>query len=334
MNKEEFLSKAREIEKRRDIIERINKGKKALKEFLRRYPFREHPEEIDNLNGEKIYNPGSDDYFFLWIEHRTQPLGAIFTYGGSIYPNAVENIEKFKELLKIVVDENKTISEKIDAEWRKIKGFGGDKLIAKKILYCYFSDRVLPIFKTEHLEYFCRNLGFDLDEYSQKKYGKNYDELTIGEKYELLNELLIKFRNENLPEMSNEMFARVLYEIFQPEKRKTTIRLSKPISTKYGLLFEPSTEQEVVFLFSKLHKDLGFPYILRFQEKFPDVIVLDKDRQQKRIEIEVYASDFKEHGHDPKGCDYIVCWKNNLRDTEMPEDFPEIISLSDFIEED
>lgn len=328
---EQLLVKARELEQNSEAIRRIEEGKQQLKIFLEKYPFREKPELIDSLTPERIYNPGSEDYFFLWIEHKTRSLGAIFVYGGIVYPNAVERIDQFKQLLKVLINENKTIREKIDYDCG-IKGFGGDKLIAKKILYCYFSDELLPIFKTEHLEYFCKKLNIDYEREAAIIYSKPYEDLTDGEKYELLNNVLLKFKNQHFPTWDNPLFTRLLYEALWKEE-ETKIISAKPLQPlhKIGLLFEPQTEQEVVYLFSQLHRELGFLYIIKFQETFPDVIVLDKNREPKRIEIEKFASDFINHKHAPEGCDFIICWENDL--TEIPEKFPQIISLRDYITE-
>jgi hypothetical protein len=278
------------------------------------------------LTPEKIYNPGSDDYFFLWIEHKTRSLGAISLYSGNAYFNAVEKIDQFKQLLKVLVDENKKICEKVDYNCF-IKGFGGDKLIAKKILYCYFNDMLLPIFKTDDLERFCKKLNINYEKEATETYSKLYEDLTIGEKYELLNSLLMKFKAQYFQTLDNVLFMILLYEVF-PRIEETKITPARPLH-KFGLLFEPQTEQEVVYLFSQLHRELGFPYILKFQKDFPDVIVLDKNREPKKIEIERFASDFIDHGHQPEECDFIVCWENDL--TEIPEKFPQIISLKDYI---
>jgi len=49
------------------------------------------------------------------------------------------------------------------------------------------------------------------------------------------------------------------------------------------------------------------------------------------IKFEYATSDFKQHGHDPRECDYIVCWIDNLpEDDELKE---KVISLKKFIEE-
>lgn len=96
-----------------------------------------------------------------------------------------------------------------------------------------------------------------------------------------------------------------------------------------GALFQPECEQEVVYLFSVLHRDLGFPYVLKLQTAFPDCVVINKNRETKTIEFEVMASDFIHHGHPKEGCDFIVCWENDL--DEPVEGMPEIISVKDYI---
>lgn len=155
--------------------------------------------------------------------------------------------------------------------------------------------------------------------------------MTLGEKYQFLNQSLIKVK-ENTPETrewNNAYFVRFLYETFPPPRVK--IVWSKPLQSpkplnKLGLLFEPQTHEEMIFLFSKLHDKIGFPYITKIQTAYPDVLVLIDDKTIKRIEIEIYASQFD---HDPKGCDFIVCWENDLE--SVPEDWPEIIQLKDYL---
>jgi hypothetical protein len=323
---EQLLSKARELEKNSELIKKIEEGKRQLKIFLEKYPFREKPEMIDSLTPEKIYNPGSDDYFFLWIEFKTRSLGAISVYG-KYYNNAIEKIDKFKQLLKIIVDESIPLREKVDYDCG-IPGFRGDRLITKKIIYCYFSDEIIPIFLTEDLKDFCQKLNLNYEKESLSTYNKPFEDLTVGEKYELLNGMLLKFKAKHFPSWDNALFMIFLYKTFPREEGPYIEAI--PLY-KYGLLFEPRTEQEVVYLFSQLHRKLGFPYIVQFQETFPDVIVLDANRQLKKIEIEKLASDFEKHGHSPENCDFIICWENDLK--EIPEKFPKIISLKEYITE-
>jgi hypothetical protein len=53
---------------------------------------------------------------------------------------------------------------------------------------------------------------------------------------------------------------------------------------------------------------------------------MDKDRKNIRIELEVLTSQFD---HDPKGCDIIICWENDV--DHKPEGWKEIIALKDLI---
>jgi len=209
--KELIEQKAKELEQNNEV-RKIEEAKENLKKFLEKYPFRKDPSSIDTLTPEGIYNPGSGDYFFLWIGHKTRDLGGIPVYAW-IYSAAVENIDEFKKLLKVIVDENKSIKEKIDYECN-IRGFGSDKLIVKKILYCYFNDKLLPIFKTEHLEHFLRELNLNYEEEAMNNYKKSYEHLTIGEKFELLQRLLSEIKKQNFPELDDVLFIKALYEAF------------------------------------------------------------------------------------------------------------------------
>jgi hypothetical protein len=327
----EIVAKLKEFEKQRkkDLEEVI----KLHAEFLKRYPFRERAEEIENLTPEKIYNPGMSDYFLWWIEFKLKDLGHISVGSASYAEAARENSEKFKELLKVSVDDSLNIAEKIDAHWEGIKWFGGDKLIAKKIIYCYNPEKMLPIFKTEHLEHFARQLGADYTRDAYNSYGKSYNMISAGQKCELINNILIRalgYQDSDLSIYETLLLARFLYETFPPQKRPLPGKREGigPLHS-LGALFEPSCEQEIVYLFSVLHRDLGFPYVLKMRTEFPDAVVIDKDRETKTIEFEVNATDFIVHGHPKEGCDFIVCWENDLE--ELDEDMPEIISLKEFI---
>jgi hypothetical protein len=86
-----------------------------------------------------------------------------------------------------------------------------------------------------------------------------------------------------------------------------------------GLRHAPINEQGVVYLFGMVSRELGF-YIEAIQQGFPDCegkYLHDQKRNlwaKARIEFEFRASSFKEHGHDPNGCDFIVCWIDDWPD--------------------
>jgi len=76
----------------------------------------------------------------------------------------------------------------------------------------------------------------------------------------------------------------------------------------------PTNENGVLVLFGAMAERMGF-LILRVQLGFPDVEawrVVGADRLQRvKIEVEYQSRNFLAHGHDPKGCDLIVCWEHN-----------------------
>jgi len=315
--------KAKEFDLSGEHRREIDNALELLKQFRKKYPFQDDPTSIDKLTPDDLFKKG-EDYFFRWIEFKLRPLGHIALGSAIVYRNACDQLEDFKDLLRIAVDEEKSLAEKVDAPWERISGMGGDKHIAKKIIASY-DDNVLPIFKTSDLEHFFSLLV------GRQRLPSNYDSMSLGEKFQFLNQALLNVK-ENCAETkdwNNPYFIWFLYEMFPPPP-KERIRWGKPAApqplNKLGLLFEPQTHEEMMFLFSKMHEKIGFPYILKIQTAYPDVEALDEDRTVKKIEIETFASQFD---HDLKGCDFIVCWENDLE--TVPEDWPEIIQLKDYL---
>lgn len=314
-------------------MQRLN----LLAQFRKKFPFKEDPSSIDQLSPALLFKERTQDSFFYWLQYKLKESGHIFVGTKAPYETALTKIDRFKQLLKIAVDDTKPIHEKIDAAWQDISFFGGDKHIAKKIVYCYNSEKVTPIFKTEELEHFCEQIGIEenrIKDESFEKFGKDYDVLSVGEKWEVLNTLLLNFKAK-IPEMrnwDNLYFTRFLYHYFKkgipPRATEATSRMipqSAPLN-KWGLLFSPRNHEEVTYLFAVLHREIGFPYITLIQKEYPDITAIDSKGETKRIEIELYASQFD---HDPSGCDYIVCWENDKE--EKPAKFPEIIALKDYL---
>ncbi len=83
-----------------------------------------------------------------------------------------------------------------------------------------------------------------------------------------------------------------------------------------GLQHAPINEQGVVFLFGMVAFDLGF-VVEGVGTGFPDceakrtVSKTGDVWERVRIEFEFRSRNFREHGHDPAGCDLIVCWEHN-----------------------
>jgi len=97
-----------------------------------------------------------------------------------------------------------------------------------------------------------------------------------------------------------------------------------------GLVYSPLNENGVVFLFGKVAGDLNM-YVEEIKLGFPDCIArrfTGKGWERLRVEFEYKSSSFKQHGHDPNGCDMIICWEHNWKDCPI-----EVIELKDRIKE-
>jgi Homing endonuclease associated repeat len=90
----------------------------------------------------------------------------------------------------------------------------------------------------------------------------------------------------------------------------------------------PVNEQGVIFLFGSVAEQLGF-MVTHVQAEFPDALAfveVEPGRWQLvRIEFEYESRNFMRHGHDPQGCDVIVCWIHNWPD--CPLDVVELRSV-------
>jgi hypothetical protein len=68
-----------------------------------------------------------------------------------------------------------------------------------------------------------------------------------------------------------------------------------------------------LLLFANIAKKLQFR-VEKIRGQFPDCIAyrhVGNSEKRVRIEFEFKSSSFKAHGHDPKGCDCIVCWHHD-----------------------
>jgi len=107
-----------------------------------------------------------------------------------------------------------------------------------------------------------------------------------------------------------------------------------PLSFR-GLRHAPVNEQGVVYLFGMVAHELGL-MVESIQAAFPDCEAkrcIDSRRnlwQRVRIEFEYLSSNFHSHGHNPQGCDLIVCWEHDWKD--CPVDVIELRSVIDKLE--
>ncbi|WP_414469261.1 AAA family ATPase [Methanobacterium sp. ACI-7] len=193
-----------------------------FEEFITLYPFQEHPEKIDLLEPNDVYNPGNPSFLY-YIEHGLADFGRVRVGSSKYAENAKKQIDLFKKLLYIVVDDSISIAEKVDAPWKKIKYFGKDRHLAKKIVFCYNSDRLLPIYNTNHLEYFASEIDSEF-KFKSNNFNKDYESLSRGEKFEYLNNIIFKFKKEFIEtEMDNISFMWFLYSYLTPPDYKRDI---------------------------------------------------------------------------------------------------------------
>jgi hypothetical protein len=86
-----------------------------------------------------------------------------------------------------------------------------------------------------------------------------------------------------------------------------------------SLQHAPINEQGVVLLFGMVAAELGF-IVEGVTTGYPDCeakrrVALSPERWQRvRIEFEWQSRNFRTHGHDPEGCDLVVCWEHTWPD--------------------
>lgn len=84
-----------------------------------------------------------------------------------------------------------------------------------------------------------------------------------------------------------------------------------------GLVYAPTNEQGVVFLFGKIAHEFGM-YVELIRTGYPDCIAkryIGKDSwEDVKIEFEFKSSDFLKHKHNPDEVDIIVCWEHDWQD--------------------
>ena len=92
------------------------------------------------------------------------------------------------------------------------------------------------------------------------------------------------------------------------------------------LVFSPTTETALIFLFGSKAKELGF-VIKNFNSSGIDCKASRRTStgwKDCRIEFELYSHDFKTHRHRRSQCDLVICWEDT---TPHKVGFPEVIEL-------
>jgi len=225
-----------------------------LQEFRTKYPYVKKPDLIETLTADDVFNESAGNVgdFFHWIEFRLKEIGYLSHLYSELYRNIREHLEEFKDLLRNVVDKNKSLAEKVDAPWQEISGMGGDKHLAKKIIFCfnYDTNDILPIFKTSDLEYF-------LDKITTNPIPDNYPRLTLGEKYQFLTSELIKNKEKisQTKPWGPVYFSRFLYETFPPPRNITSLEKKKKREKEEQKRQQQQKYAEFIELLNELRKN-------------------------------------------------------------------------------
>lgn len=117
-------------------------------------------------------------------------------------------------------------------------------------------------------------------------------------------------------------------ELTSTQKKSAEKVYGQPL-VRQALATAPTNEAGVMCLFASLATALGFT-MLHIQQAFPDCHAFRRGQDGLwrivRIEFEFESRNFLAHGHDPKGCDLIVCWKHNWDSCPL-----EVVELSKIV---
>lgn len=209
-----LLEKASQFDSNNSIKHEVAITLGALKDFRQKYRFTENLREIEWLDPDKLFrvNPDETGIFFNLMETVLRPLVQTTINSTNAYRNTRLQIKEFKKLLRTVVDDRDSLAQKIDAPWERIGGFGQNRQLSLKIIYCfnYEKETLLPIFSVQHLKHFVNRVA-DMQVWKTKF-------LSFGQEYEhFTNELLRAKNNLELSKnWSNLYFTRFLYQTYPP----------------------------------------------------------------------------------------------------------------------
>jgi hypothetical protein len=198
----------------------VNKAHMSLKEFRKKFPFAENLASIEWLDSDKLFkvNPDEVGELFRLIEGIFKPLKYSASNNPNVYRNARLQIKEFRNLLRAVVDDRKSLAQKVDASWDRIGGFGDDKQLALKIIFSfnYEKGKVFPVFSTQHLRHFANRIADGVN--LQTKY------FSQGQEYEYYTSELLKVKNSQPATKSWDplYFVQFLYQTYPPPDSEPT----------------------------------------------------------------------------------------------------------------
>lgn len=141
-----------------------------------------------------------------------------------------------------------------------------------------------------------------------------FDEGDSPEIYSKLGEKVLK---EEMRKEEKKLRARRLkYHLRKMNRRSSmgkTSKTSHQVINYKGMQYAPEGELGVVYLFSKLQRELGYLSVVRLKDTFPDCEAIKFGRKKVQIEFEFRSKNFLSQ-HKEKGLkevNEIVCWEDN-----------------------
>ena len=80
----------------------------------------------------------------------------------------------------------------------------------------------------------------------------------------------------------------------------------------------PPQEVEVRERLAILNEVFGLYDTMVSVGEFPDLVIETRTGERLRAEVETKSSHFRYHGHDPEGCDLVICWEHDWADCPLP----------------
>jgi len=79
----------------------------------------------------------------------------------------------------------------------------------------------------------------------------------------------------------------------------------------------PSNEAETIALYKLCQRRFGWQ-ITHLQVAFPDAVIENEQGKQLVAEFEFKSKNFRNHKHDPDGCDIIIAYEDNWENPPVP----------------
>ena len=120
-----MLEKASAFDKNGLTKREIDNALGLHKEFRVKFPFAENPQSIDWLEPDKLFKSNPDEvgeFFDTWFTILIH-LVILQLPVPMLYRNVRPQIDDFKYLLRVVVDEKKSLAEKVNASLGKNRWF-------------------------------------------------------------------------------------------------------------------------------------------------------------------------------------------------------------------